>query len=475
MRSTLLLLTLLALPSVAWGSGLGSPMVGSGWSSAVTADPSAVWWNPAMLSRLDAATLLGSASFTYLHVGFERERLATYQHADGFRIAGPLDEADLDRGKTGVDESVSADQPLGTFSAFFGMPLGETVAIGAGIYVPYGAILSLPSDGPQRWALQDATILTFYVTPAISVRITDWMSIGAGASLVVGALSMNKVVDLAGTDLIGGALAKPPISQPNDFGTAAAPYVRELDILGRPVTIADAYGVTGTFNIGLAFHPTPWLDLGLVYSHGAVLEYRGTFTLDMDDDFFTTDLAKQGLSYPALVEGDAWVELPFPASLRFGVGFKPDPAWVVRTSIEWVMYSAVESIDVTIQSPDLAQPALGIPDVAQISLPRRWNDTVQIEVLAATTLPTDVTLGVKLGYHSPMSPDSTTDVGSPDGQRIIASLLTDLPVTDGLRLQLQADIQATLPREVRGSDYDLANGTYDLLLLNLGGALVWTP
>jgi long-chain fatty acid transport protein len=471
-RRALLVLALLtaATPEV-WASGLATPLVGSGFGNATRDDASAVYWNPGNLARLKRPEILGSAAVVFLHIGYERERRATYQHPDGFVFAEPLAPSDVDASKTGRSEAVAANGVLATGSLFGAVPIGDRVAVGLGIYAPYGAIISFDDAGDQRWALQKATILAGYVTPAVSVRATDWLSFGLGVSLVTGALELQKVQDLAGTDLIGDALARPPIEQPNDFGTEAPASIRELDVLSRQVVIRQAQAWSWSFILGATAELSDKVRLGVAYTHSAPMTFKGTFTLDMNDDYFTRDLASQGLQYPAQIRGDAWVSFELPKSLRVAVNWTPTPRWSFTGSVEGVRYSRVKNFDVTLRSPDLAQPALGIGPITRIKLPRDWNDTLQVELTAAFSPNDRSEYGLRVGYHSPFSPDSTTDVSSPDGHRLRVSPMGRMRFGKMVWLGLEGDIQWLIPRTVRSSNYDLANGEYRLRLITVAGTL----
>lgn len=456
-------------------SGLNAPQVGNAFSSPVRADAAAVFWNPAMLADLTEIQGMVGASVVYLHLGYTRDRRATYQHEDGFRIAEPLMADEIDSTKSGFDSPVSVDGLLGTFGGFLALPLSDRVVLGGGVYVPYGAIVDFgdDSDGAQKWALQRAQILSVYVTPSAGFKVTDWLRVGFGASLVIGNLALSRVNDLAGTDLIGDALANQPIGQPNDFGTQAPPSVRELDVLSRPVEISNAWALGYSFNVGLAFRPSDWMDIGVTYTHGTKMRFKGDFRLDMNHPFFTTDLVSQGLEYPPLVKGDAYVEFPFPKNVRFAVGIRPTERWFVQLEADWFRYSEVKAFAVTLDSKDLAQPALGIAPIAKIDLRRDWQDTVQIEALVSHDLSDDLTLGFKFGYHSPFSPDSTVDVSSPDGNRLIAGVMIQSDFDPHWSIVGQLDAQALIPRTVTASDQDLANGKYNLFLLNAGGSVTY--
>ena len=452
-------------------SGIGAPLVGTGWSGVTTPDAASVHWNPSLLADLKGFHLQMSGGILYSYIRYHRERRAQYQHEDGFDFAVPLTVADLDPSKTGWAEPVDAHGVNPSGSLFASYQVVEDLTIGLGAYPGFAAILKMPDVGPHMWQVQEAFVVGLYVTPAVGWRITDQVQVGAGVSLVVGGLALRQVSDMATTPLLADAFADPPISQENDFGPDAPPAVRELRVLSRPVTIDQATAIGWSFNAGVTFTPLDTLKIALVYQHGADLVYEGDAYLDMDHDFFTGDLEYDGLKYPKQVKGKAFVELPMPMAARLGVSFAPIEALTLHLQASWLRWSIVESLRVTLESDDLVQEELGIGPVAQLDLARRWNDAVEVELLTTYDLNPDMRLGLRLGYHSPASPDSTVDLASIDGHRLVAGVTGRYQATESVALDLWVQLHQVLPRRVVASDYDRGNGEYLLTILGAGGAL----
>jgi long-chain fatty acid transport protein len=121
-----------------------------------------------------------------------------------------------------------------------------------------------------------------------------------------------------------------------------------------------------------------------------------------------------------------------------------------------------------VKSPDLAQPRIGLPDTSRILLPRRWKDTVAVEGTLRYRAADRLRTWLTLGYRSAASPDSTIDVASPDGDRLVANLGANYALTPKLGLIVEGKLHSILPREVVGSENDLGNGRYRLNLFALG-------
>lgn len=463
-----------AWPSLALASGLDTPQVGGGGSSPVTADAAAVHWNPGQLGFMDRGSVEFGAGVILGRIGYQRDRLGQYQYEDNLDFAEPIASGDLDPTKTGPTRAVGATAVGPLVDAFVASPLlADRVVIAGGVYVPYAAILDFPAQGPQRFALQSINLVSLHTTLSAAVKVHDRVSIGAGATYVFSFLELSKVQDFGSVDLLADALARDPIGQENDFGSDAPSTVRELDVMGRPIAVERATSHSPSFNVGLAVQATDRVNLGLVYQHGSRLRFRGDFQLNMDDDFFTQDLATQGLQYPALVRGDAEVEIRLPKRITLGAGIDASDRVRIDAWASYVTYQDFDVIDIELSSPDLAQPELGIGPVANQPLVRNWNGVVHVEVAPRIKVNDRLRVNTLAGYHSPASPDATIDVASPDGHRIIFGGGVDVGLSPRWSLLADLEGQAIVPRTVSASDYDLGNGRYSIFLAQLGVHARW--
>ncbi|AUX26710.1 outer membrane protein [Sorangium cellulosum] len=451
-------------------SGLDAPWITSGASGPTTPDAAAVYWNPAALADVKRPELLLGAGLIVGHATYARERRGTYQTPDTLQFKLPLDPANVDPGKTGRAEQVSATPIAPTGNGFLAIPaIPDRLTLGVGLYVPYAAALGFPEDGAQRWQLRQAFIVASSLTAAAGVKLNEKVSLGVGVSYVSGLAELSKVQDFAGLSEFRDGLAY--LKQDNDFGPSTPSELRELDVLARSISIKQAISHGASFHVGLSFNPNDDLRFGLTYQHSAAMRYKGKFAIDMDHPFFTQDLAEQGLRYEPLVEGDAELSFTLPKRLTAGVGYRVSDRLSLDGLLSYVLYSDVEAFVVEASSPDLAQPKLGITDRVTVTLPRDWNDTVWLEVGAKYRLSDALLATASVGYQSPASPDSTIDVASPDNHRLIGDIGGVLRVSDSVSLSGDVRVQGILPRTVTESNHDLGNGTYSLVLATVGGHL----
>ena len=451
--------------STALASGFDAPTIGSAQSGPVARDAAATWWNPGRLTALESTEFQVGLGVIVGAASFNRDIRSEHQYEDNLDFATPVATGDLDPNKFGKQGKVRTIPVGPAFDAYLAIPaIRDRLVFGLGVGIPYVAVLDYPTQGPQRFAGQSILLATPHTTLAAAVKLHRVVSIGAGVSYVLGTLSLSKVQDFGEVDTLGQGLAQPPIGQANDFGANAPPEVRELEVLARPVEITQAFGHGVSFHAGLSLQPTAKLALGLVYHHGARMTFRGKFRLDMDDDFFTQDLAAQGLQYPATVTGKARVQLRLPKRITLAAGYQVAPKVAIDGFASYVTYQDFDQISIRFSAPELAQPTLGIGENVDQVLVRNWKGTVNTEINARISATKKLLVSVTAGYNSPASPDSTLDVFSPDGHRLILGTGMVYRFTDRAALLADLEGQFLIPRTNTDSDFDLGNGTYNLFI-----------
>ncbi|MGK0359566.1 MAG: long-chain fatty acid transport protein [Bradymonadia bacterium] len=472
---------LLTAPCSATASGLDAPSIGAVFSGPLTRDAASLYHNPSLLVRLDRPTLLASLGVVAGSIGYTRDYRGQYQFADGFEINDPVAPEHLDASKRGPQSGVSASIFSPTADLFFALPINRSLALGFGFYAPYAAPVAFPDDGPQRFTLQEAFIAVTHLTAGVSMAFGDRFSAGVGVSYVFGTANLRRLEDFGSVPDFGDALANPPISQPNSFGADAPSTVRELDVLARPFSLTNAVAHAVTFNAGVTFAANDTVDLALTYQHGAQMDFEGDFALDMSDDLFTQDLAAQGLVYKPLIEGVAQLGFRLPTRIGAAVAVDVNPALRLEGRLAYITWSDLDAFDISLTSPDLAQPEFGLPATSAKALRRDWDDSVHLTVVGGHTLQGDssggdaahnpTVLNWLVGYQSPASPDATVDAASPDGQRFLAGFGATFGFDNGMRLGLDTQLQVIAPRTVTASRFDLGNGEYTLFLASLGAHL----
>lgn len=461
----------LLTPGIASASGIDVPQIGSTWSSPTTRDAAAMYWNPGMLGFHETGEVMIGVGFAGGQVGYQRDRRGVYQYEDSLNFAEPIDPSAIDPSKTGSYPRVRSPITAPNAGAFIAAPLiKDRLVLGFGAYAPYAAPLKFDPAGAQKFQLQQAFIAVTQISVGVGVKVHRRVSLGATISYVLGVAQLARIQDFGAVDLFGDALERPPINQPNDFGEDAPSTVRELDVLARPFALTNAISHGVTFNVGLAANPIDPLWLGLTYDHGSRTNFRGRFQLDMNDEFFTQDLAAKGLAFPPLVEGSATLSFRLPKRLMLGIAYDINDRVRVDGNFAWAFWSDVDAFRIRLDSADLEQPELGIPRASTVALRRDWKGSFHGEASVRLRLGKQrrVRMSGTLGYHSSASPDSTIDVASPDGNRLLGAMGVGYQIKQRFALMVDAEVQGILPRTVSSSNFDLGNGRYDLIIAQVG-------
>ncbi len=450
-------------------SGLSAPVVGTTRSGTNNVDPAATFWNPAQLAFIEQPRLMLGANLVLGSVRYTRQRYGLYQQSDSFDFALPIDASAVDPSKTGESEAtntfIAGPQP----DISLAIPFGDSgLVAGVGLFAPFVALIDFDEDGAQRFQVQNATIAVIATGGSLAYRVSDNFSFGAGVGYLIGIAELEKISDFATLDDLGAGLAGPPVNQENDFGSDAPVGVRELDVLARPTQISGAVARGVTFNVGIAARLADRVRLAVSYHHSAVMHFRGTFELNMDDDFFTQDLAAQGLQFDPLIEGEASISFTVPNRIFAGLAYRVSDRVELGLNLEYGMWSTIDTFDVVIKSEQLRQEAIGLPDTATLTLKRDWHNTVSASLLADYAISERVLGWAMAGYQQGAVPDSTIDTASPDGHRIEFAIGGDVILSRRYRMIADAKMQQVLRRTVTTSEYDLGNGTYGMTLFSIG-------
>jgi long-subunit fatty acid transport protein len=118
-------------------------------------DASAIFWNPAALTTLSGWNVTAGAASIALKGTFEQD------------TTGRLYESDI---PTAIVPHLFLNYH----------PALSKLALGLGVYVPYGLTSQWTNDFPGRFQAQKASLQTIYVQPNLAYQLTSKWSIGAG-------------------------------------------------------------------------------------------------------------------------------------------------------------------------------------------------------------------------------------------------------------------------------------------------------
>lgn len=213
-----------------WGAGLwvyemANPDMGtaSAGRGATAADASVAMFNPAGMTKLDRSQLFTGIQGSWLDVKFDVDE-STFGGGDGGN-AGDF----IPAGSIAYAYSVNPKLKLGVSAASF-----------------FGLGIEYDEDWAGRYFVQEASFLTFVISPGIGYRINKWLSLGGGATVLYSKLDQKTAIN----------------NQLTDPGVPDGEIKIDDDDLG--------YG----FNLGILIEPREDLRFSLTYRSKVEVEFK---------------------------------------------------------------------------------------------------------------------------------------------------------------------------------------------------------
>jgi len=302
-------------------------------------DASMLYWNPAA-----ATTLPG---------------LSVYAGAAAVQLGGDF-TADF----TGVQED--ADVPTEVPPHVFVNYTRNRLALGVGVYVPYGLTSQWQDNFSGRFSALKASLATIYVQPTIAYEIVPGrMSVGGGPVIGRSSVELRQALDLS-------TVATPVGLTFGQLGVAPGTE------FGRATLEGDAWGLG--FHVGFHARATPNLQLGARYLTEIKFSYDdadATFTQTQTGLVVNADIPNplNPSGPPAIPVGtpiDALVGTQFsgsglltnqkvstaiehPFQLAVGLGYTGLPNTTLALDYQLIGWSAFETLPVNFQrAPDRA-------------------------------------------------------------------------------------------------------------------------
>ena len=229
----------------------GSPDVGQAAAgyAARAQDASTVFTNPAGMSRLDKSQFQAGAQLLYGDIEFSPNSATTNSGTDGGIAVGAI--------------------PGG--SLFVVQKLTEDLSIGFGALSYFGLSEKYDDNWVGRYYIRQGTLLGMTLTPAVSYRINEWLSLGAGLNAMYGFTKTTVAINNMGEGRPDGELKY----RDREWG-----YGGNFGILVEPRQ-GTRFGLTYLTEVKLEFSAAPeFSGLGPVLE--TVLRNRGLLTNNLD-------------------------------------------------------------------------------------------------------------------------------------------------------------------------------------------------
>jgi len=291
------------LVTSAWGAGLwlyemGTPDLGtaSAGRASMATDASAAAVNPAAMTRLDRSQMLAAAQGLYIDLQFDTEE-SGFGGGDGGN-AGEFVPA----GSLHYVHRVTDDFRLG---------------VSAGSY--FGLGIDYGDNWAGRYYVTEAELLTFGVNPGAGYRISNWLSLGAGFSVMWADFEQKAAVNNSAV--------------PGQAGLADGKLELDEDDV--------AYG----FNLGALLTPWSGTRIGLTYRSEIDLEFRDSATLR------NIGPVLQGLlNLSGAADKKVDIEMTIPQKVLLSAYHQVTDGWAIMGDIGWQEWSEFGKQDLTLRS-----------------------------------------------------------------------------------------------------------------------------
>ena len=289
----------------AWGGGVwlyegGTPDLGTAGAgrAALASDASTAGANPAGMTRLERSQLLTAVQGLYVNAKFDTE-LSDYGGGDGGNAGGFVPSGGLH-----YVHRVTDDFRLGVSTGSY-----------FGLGVDYG------DDWAGRYYTTKAELLTFGVNPGAGYRVNNWLSVGAGFSVLYATLDQKAAINNS--------------EVPGQAGSADGELQLDADDVG--------YG----FNAGILVSPWSSTRFGLTYRSKVDLEFKDSAKLK------NIGPVLQGiLNLSGLAGSKVDIDMTIPQAVMLSGYHQLTDRWAVMGNIGWQDWSEFGKQDLTLSSTE---------------------------------------------------------------------------------------------------------------------------
>ncbi len=299
-------------------------------------DPSAVFYNPAGINQLPRPTVYAMGLITMPSRDYEGLSGQTARTESAVLLSG---------------------------TCYLVYPLTPKVALGFGVFAPFGQESTWPETWEGRYLTTHGSLKTYCFNPVVSWQIHENFAVALGFDALLSTVKLRRKVAL-------------PFGLPDS----------DSELKGE----GTGYG----FNLGFLWRVAEGVNLGLSYRYQLDVKYTGTLRLPQP-----TFVGIQMASFPASAN------LTFPHLLTLGVSVSRLDPWVFNFDVTWTGWSSFRAIEVRSSQPLLFG---GVPTKLLVQ-PRDWHDAWTFRFGVNYRLHPLVKLRAGYTYDLSAIPDSTFD------------------------------------------------------------------
>jgi long-chain fatty acid transport protein len=383
-----------SLPAHASGYRFGSQSVTAQGTAeangAEAADASTIYANPAGLTRLEGAQIVGGMTAVVPH--------STFSDVGSRRFTG------ASSGGQTVQDDYTPDLAAAP-SLYASKKINDRWTAGFGLFVPYGTKLDYDNNWSGRYALTNVKLESISLNPSIGFKLNEQHSFGFGANAQFMKAKLGQGVDVPGSI---GALAGTP---------AVATLLRAIAAAGgNPATLATVKDGRGTmegqdwgfgWNVGYLFQLDPDTRFGLAYRSSISHKLKGDalwdYKVTADPVVNTIIAANSGKANSAVL-----LDIRTPETFSIN-GFRQiDAKWALMGDATWTRSSRLSNLN--IQFPGTVQ--------GDEAILQNWKNTWRFSVGTNYTLNEKLMLRAGIAYdQSPVADATLRHPALPDESR----------------------------------------------------------
>ncbi len=393
--------------------GIGARATAMGEAvSANSADPFAVYYNPAGLADIDQQMITAGANI--MHPSGEITDIQFvdqngYDWMDNALVSAMVGPRDIES-----DSATIINPGMG-----YARPLNDRYVFGVAVYAPYGLHANWDQDyakNPMALYCWRSLYTRTVISPTLGAKLTDTLSFGFGLSLGRSECETGKSYPI------------------NPFDPGASIGVHKLLLKAD-----DSFNLSA--NVGFLYRPSDRLSLGLTYRSKAEGDFKGHVKLN------------------GRRIGSASMNYDHPEAVQAGVMYRVLPSLTCEVDATWTRWGINDrQIEIVTLDDDVVL-ASGMPKVIPFNHARFWNDITRLQ-LGVEWQATD-TFSLRAGYiwdPTPV-PGHTFDLGWPDTDRAIYDVGFGWAISDNWILDGVIQYVNSRPvRSITGGSDELNHG-----------------
>ncbi len=363
-------------------------------AAAEAADASTLFYNPAGLTKLESSEISASLNLVSPSVKYN-EGQAVYN-------GGATVNNSSGSGKIAKD-LVFAPHIYGAYK------VNDDVAVGLGVYVPFGSKTEYAHDSALRYNLNKTELTTVAVEPAVAFKLNEKHSVAVGAIAQYSSAGLRKYADWA-------ASARQTALNPDPAGVGSM----------------DGYAEVKGKDWGFGYHLAWMWDINDRTRVGVNYRSRIKHNLEGTADWTAQGAVAQRL-YAARIgqtlenggtgyvpHEKASLKITTPESLSVHGMYRAGEQWNLFGDVTWTRHSRFNRAE--LQFENAKRTASGQPSNQTVIEPN-WRDTYKVSLGAAYQVTEPLQLRFGMAYdQSPVRSANERLVTMPDNNRIWYSL-----------------------------------------------------